>query len=411
MRGSNVRRLPRRPPPAAPAPVVVQPGAPDWTLLVLVAAIVAVGVVAVHSATAVEAVREAETLTDQFGILIRQATSLGVGLIVMWMGARLHYRVLRSWVLPVAMAAVFVMLGLLLFPNPLRGEPGPGGVAYRWLLDGPLRFQPAELAKVVLIIFGANMLDRKAKQVVGRGLTGPFLVYGGVMGAAFLLILKEPDLGTAMVVAGTAYFMLWAAELDWKWLLFCFVTGVGGLFGAAYVSEYRWERILSWLDPWLDAHGDSYQAVQGLIALANGGVLGVGLGQGVQKLGYLPEKHTDFILAVIAEETGLVGAGFVLLLFGLIAWRGYAIAAQAPDRFSSLVAAGITSMLVFQTFLNVAVISGLFPVTGVPMPFVSYGGTSLIVNLAAVGLLLGISRFRGGSERAATGRNRFARAE
>lgn len=383
----------------APVAVPSQRGAPDWVLLFLVAAITTIGLIAVFSATAADAARRNDMLSDQFSIVIRQTVSLGIGAAAMALGASLPYRYLRSWVLPAAMAAVFVMLALLLFPNPLRGEPGPGGIAYRWLFDGAFRFQPAELAKLVLVVFAANFLDKRARAITGRRFLEPLIVYGFVILVAASMILKEPDLGTAMVVAGTGFFMLLAAGMDWKWLTLCLAGGLGAILGAAYISEYRWQRILSWMDPWADAHGDSYQAVQGLIALARGGWFGTGLGQGVQKLGYLPEKHTDFVFAVLAEELGLLGAGALLLLFAFIAWRGYSIAAHAPDRFGSLLASGITTMVVFQAFMNVAVVSGLFPVTGVPMPFISYGGTSLIVCLGAMGILLGVSRYsREGAE-------------
>jgi cell division protein FtsW len=389
--GSSIR-LARQAGSQKASPAVTEPGAPDWVLLFLIIALCTAGLITVYSATAVESIRSAESLPEQFSVLYRQGTSLLIGLCLLGLGIFVHYRHLRGWILPLALLVVYLLLALLLFPNPLRGEPGPGGVAYRWLLDGSLRFQPAEVAKLVLVLFAANFLDKQWQQIAGRRFLGPFLVYGAVFGAAALMILREPDLGTAAVVAGTGFFMLVAAGMRWWWLALCAAGGAGGTFGLAYISPYRWQRVTAWLDPWADAHGDSYQSIQALIAIARGGWFGTGLGRGAQKLGYLPEQHTDFIIAVLAEELGLAGVAAVLLLFALLAWRGYLIAMRAPDRYSSLLASGITTMIVFQAFLNVAVVSGLFPVTGVPMPLISYGGSSLIVTLAGLGILLGISR-------------------
>ena len=291
--------------------------------MIAVILVTTVGLVMVFSATAADAARESGEFTEQFHLLIRQGISLVVGLVAMGIGLSLPYRFWRGWFLPLSLVTIFVMLALLLFPNPFRGEPGPGGIAYRWLLDGPLRFQPAEFAKIIIVLYAAHYLDRKAPHMSDLRNLRLWIPYLAVGGAMAVMILKEPDLGTTLVVAGVCFFMLWAANIDWKLLTLGFIGGLGAVYLAARLSPYRWLRITSWMYPWADAHGDAYQAVQGMIALARGGVFGSGLGQGVQKLGYLPEKHTDFIFAVIAEEMGLVGNIALLALFAVIAWRGY----------------------------------------------------------------------------------------
>lgn len=367
------------------------PGRPDYVLIAVLGVLLLLGLLMIYSATAVDQMAEGTPLR----LVRRQLQSLGIGLAGGLVISRIPYRFWRGRILPWMVLCSFIMLSLLLFPNPLRGEPGPGGIAYRWLLNGPLRFQPSELSKFAMIAFAANFLDRRVEAMQQRGKwLGNWLAYWGVIGITALMIIKQPDLGTALVILAVGYLMLLAAGMNLWAMVGTAVLGAAGVLLFAVSEPYRLERITSWLDPWPLARDSAYQAIQGFVALARGGLLGVGLGRSTQKLGNLPEHHTDYILAVLGEEFGLAGTLFLLLLYAMIAWRGFRIARLAPDRFGTLLATGLTTLVVFQGFLNVGVISGLLPVTGVPLPFMSYGGTSLIVNLATISVLVGISRYR-----------------
>ncbi len=265
--------------------------------------------------------------------------------------------------------------------------------ARRWLGAGPLTFQPSEFAKFGVIMFLADYFSRNPREVGSfwRGLVPPLMVLGVVAA----LIMLEPDLGTTMTTAGTAYFMLFAAGANLWHLAGLAGMGVSGILALAYIDPERWSRITSFLDPWNPdkAMSDGYQIIQALLAFGSGGLFGVGLGRSRQKFFYLPERHTDMIYAVLGEELGFIGAVLVLLLFVAFAWRGYRIAIQAPDRFTSLLAVGVTSLIVLQAAMNIGVVTASIPATGIPLPFLSYGGSSLLITLSGVGILLGVSRY------------------
>src|SRR6185437_15099892 len=261
--------------------------------------------------------------------------------------------------------------------------------AKRWLGAGPLQFQPSELMKIALVLYAATLLAKRPQRVHDlRQLSRPLLV---VVGGAILLVATQPDLGTAMVIAFITTALLVAAGIPMRNL--AIVAGSAFVLVAiwAIVKPYARARLTSFLDPWAHASGSGFQAVQGQIAIGSGGLFGVGPGESVQKIFYLPEAPTDFILAVIAEELGAIGVCALLFLYGLIAYAGLRAAKGARSLHSALIAVGVTALIVSQALLNVFAVLGLAPLTGVPLPFVSYGSSSLIVMLAAMGLLVNVA--------------------
>ncbi|MDR1160216.1 MAG: FtsW/RodA/SpoVE family cell cycle protein, partial [Syntrophomonadaceae bacterium] len=215
----------------------------------------------------------------------------------------------------------------------------------------------------------------------------------GISAVVCGLILAQPDLGTAFTLAGTVFFMLVVAGARWSHMGLLTISGLGLVAGAIAMESYRAKRFLAFLDPWKDAQGFGYQTIQSLYALGSGGLFGLGLGRSRQKYFYIPEKHTDFIFAILGEELGFLGVMVVLGLFVLIAWRGYKIALNAPDKFGNLLATGITTVIIFQALINIGVVAGCLPVTGITLPFISYGGSSLLFSMVGIGLLLNISRY------------------
>jgi cell division protein FtsW len=261
--------------------------------------------------------------------------------------------------------------------------------AKRWVGVGPIQFQPSELMKLSLVLYAVNLLATRPRQFrTLKGLVNPLLL---VAGAAALLVASQPDLGTALVIAFVLATLLIAAGVPTRNLMIITGWAVGAILLFAIIEPYRRARLTSFLHPWADAGGSGFQSVQGQIALGSGGFFGVGLGQSVQKVFYLPEAHTDFILAVIGEELGIAGVMGLLFLYGTIAYAGLRTAKAAVGEYAKLLAVGITALIVCQAMLNVFTVLGLAPLTGVPLPFISSGSSSLMVMLAAMGLLLNIA--------------------
>jgi cell division protein FtsW len=352
-------------------------------LLVAVLALVAIGVVMVYSASSVRALLSSN---DPARYGIAQAVFAAIGLSAMVVMSRIDFRVYRYFAIPAYVGAL-VLLALVLVPS-IGFEAGG---SRRWLqLPVIGNFQPAEVAKLAIILYLSHWLDRRGR--AAHGLRGGLIPFALLVAPGFLLIAAEPDLGTAgiyAVAAMSVFFMSGASLVG-------FVATAGAVAAAAVVfvsrTPYQLARVTTFLDPERDPLGAGYNAMQALMALAMGGLAGVGLGASRQKYLYLPAPSTDFIYAIIGEEWGLIGTLIVLVLFLVIAWQGYRIAVHAPDTFSGLLAAGITTWLVVQAVINMMVVTALWPVTGVPLPFISYGGTALIINLVAVGILLSISR-------------------
>lgn len=391
----RVVREPRRRPRKSPTAV-----ARTNVILVLIPAAVLtlLGVVEVFSASSVYAFT---TYDNSFWFLERQAVSAVIGVGAMVLAARMHHSAWRR--LSVPLVAISVVL-LLVALHPAAGTSVYG--ASRWIALGPLTLQPSELAKLAVIAFAASVLSRKGAKL--DDWLHVALPLGPVVLLVAAIVLLQRDLGTTVVLVGSVLLMLFVAGVRLRYLT---VTGLVAMGASAYLiagTAYRRARFLAFFDPWKDPRSTGYQLIQGLIAFGSGGWFGVGLGASRQKWQYLPNAHTDFIFAVLGEELGLLGELLVLVLFGTMIYGGIRIALRAPDTFGRLLAAGITGWIGLQAVVNLGAVTGLLPVTGVPLPFLSFGGSALIVTLAAVGILTSIARVsgRGGRSRTANGSGR-----
>ena len=363
----------------------------DKFLFMATLLLVCTSVVMVYSASAFVA---QERANDQWVFLFKQGTFALLGLFLVQFIMRIDYRHYRQpVVIWTGLALVGIALVAVLFGRPIKG-------ATRWLNIGGLGIQPSELAKIMIVIFVAALLERRMDRIDEPSYA--LLPIGVVLGATVGLVLIQPDLGTSVSIVMIAAVMIFAAGLSYRYIAVTGIFAVAGLFALVLTSEYRWRRVTSFLDPWADPLGGGYQMIQSMIAVGVGGVFGRGLMDGVQKLFFLPEPHNDFIYSVISEELGLVGATVVLACFCVITWRGMRTALRAPDRFGAFLALGLTTMIAFQAFFNISVVLGLLPTKGIPLPLVSYGGSSLLINLIGMGVLLNISQHASGSHTVVT---------
>jgi cell division protein FtsW len=351
-------------------------------LLTATLCLLAFGVVMVYSSSSASTLLQGRG--SGTGYLVKFVVYGALGLCVMRVLARDGIARVQGLVAPLLAVSFALVLAVHI---PHVGVTVNG--AKRWIGTGPLQFQPSELLKIALVLYGATLLARKPARVHDlRELAKPLLT---VVGAACLLVATQPDLGTAMVIGFTSCALLVAAGIPLRNLAVIAGSALAVVALYAIARPYARARLTSFLDPWAHASGSGFQAVQGQIAIGSGGLFGVGPGESVQKIFYLPEAHTDFILAVIGEELGVVGVSAVLFLYGLIAYAGLRAAKAARSLHSALIAVGMTSLIVSQALLNVFAVLGLAPLTGVPLPLVSYGSSSLIVTLAAMGLLLNVA--------------------
>jgi cell division protein FtsW len=365
----------------------VKRGQLEANLLVVVAlALLAFGLVMVYSATSASAAVGGE---DPGYYLKRQGLFAALGLVALVLAARWRYRKLRP-LAPTLLVGSFVLLaGVLVIGQQVNG-------ARRWINLGPASFQPSELAKLALVIWAAAYLARRGAPRTFVDLARPL---GIVLGLFWLLVLAEPDLGTAITAAVVMGGMLVVAGTPMRLLVRggALVAATGLL--AIWIEPYRRERVFAFIDPWQDSQGAGFQIVQAMIGMGSGGFFGRGLGEGVAKINYLPEAHTDMIAAVVGEELGLVGMTFLIVLYAVFTYAGVAIALACRDPFAKALAGGLTLLVSGQAAINLAAVVGIAPLTGITLPFVSYGGTSLVVVLGSVGILLNIAR--NGSEAAA----------
>ena len=376
----------------------------DQKLLALVTlGLVAFGLVMVYSATSASA---ALGDGDPMSYLKRQSVYALIGVVAMTALARFDYHRLRYLAVPLLLASLGLCLAVLVVAPEING-------ARRWFLLGPASFQPSELAKLALCLFAAAYLARRATPRTLGELARPL----GLVTAVFCgLILLEPDLGTTIALCAMVLAVLLVGAVPVRLVAVAALLAAGVGLIAIYAEPYRRARVFSFLDPWSDAQGSGFQIVQAMIGIGSGGITGGGLGEGVQKVLYLPEAHTDMIFAVIGEELGLVGSALVIAAFAAFAVAGFRIALRCRDPFGKLLAAGLTSLVCAQATINLAAVLGIAPLTGIPLPFVSYGGSSLVVLLAGVGILLNIAvngevvtaRVRDSGRR--NGRSRPARA-
>jgi cell division protein FtsW len=351
-------------------------------LLTATLCLLAFGAVMVYSASSATTVLQGHGYGS--GYLLKFVLYGAIGLVVMQLLARDGVSKVQSLTAPLLVVSFVLVLAVHV---PHLGVSVNG--ARRWLGTGPLQFQPSEIMKLALVLYAATLLARRPERVRDlEQLAKPLLI---VVGAACLLVFTQPDLGTAMVIAFTVSALLVAAGIPMRNLAILAAAVLGVVLLYALVRPYARARLTSFLDPWAHASSSGFQAVQGQIAIGSGGMFGVGPGQSVQKIFYLPEAPTDFILAVIAEELGAIGVCALLFLYGLIAYAGLRAAKAARSLYSSLIAIGVTALILTQAILNVFAVLGLAPLTGVPLPFVSYGSSSLIVMLAAMGLLLNVA--------------------
>jgi len=353
----------------------------DRVLFTATLLLVCVSVVMVYSASAVIAL---ERFQQPYLFLTKQALWSVLGLAVLGVAMRVDYRTYRNeafiWCL---LALVLLMLVAVLFSAPVNGTR-------RWFGVGGFGIQPSELAKVACVFFTALMLERRMHRI--DDLSYSLLPIGLIIGLVVALILLQPDFGTSMSLALVVAVMVFAAGLHYRYFVGLALVALPAIYLVLVAAPYRRRRLLAFWDPWADPLGDGFQIIQSLVAVGTGGVFGRGLMGGVQKLFYLPEPHTDFIYAVIGEELGLVGATAILLCFCVIAWRGLRISARAEDVFGSFVALGLTTMIAAQALVNISVVLGLIPTKGIPLPLVSFGGSSLLINLLGTGVLLNISQ-------------------
>jgi len=340
------------------------------------------GLVMVLSASQVTSLYDSES---PYSLFQRQAMWAGVGAVAFVVASRIDYRWLQRLAVPVLVLTVILLIAVLI-PGVGRRINGSS----RWLGVGPLVIQPGEIAKLAIVLFTADLLSRRTKQMHRPDITirPVMLIVGGLSG----LLLLQPKLGTTIVIAAVAILMLFVAGARLPHLALWTVAGTLIASIAAFGSDYRRARLLSFMDPWADPLGSGLQTIQSQIGIASGGWFGVGLGAGRAKWGFLPYAHSDFIFAIVAEEMGLIGAGALVLAFALVGYLGVRAALNAPDRFGLLLAAGLTSWLLIQAFMNIGMSIGLMPITGEPLPFVSAGGSSLVTTLAAAGVLTNIAK-------------------
>jgi cell division protein FtsW len=353
----------------------------DLVLVVVVLALTLLGIAMVYSASGIKAL---DALDDPRYFLGWQSLWATLGLIGMLVATRVDYHRYRVLALPLLVLATGLLVAVLV--------PGVGtsvNGAARWLRAGPVGIQPAEFAKLALILYLAFWLGARRDRIEHVGTAIGFVLVTGVIGA---LVFAEPDLGTAIVIGAIALAMYFIAGARlWMFAALAMLSGVLALAGALAHPE-RVERLLTFIDPWKDPRDAGYQAIQALYGLALGGLSGEGLGAGREKFGFLPFPYTDSIFAILGDELGLIGTLGVIMLFLVFAYRGVRIALRAPDPMGALIATGVTTWLVFQAWVNMAVVASLIPMTGITLPFISYGGSSLCVGLIAVGILLNVGR-------------------
>ena len=361
----------------------------DRTLLAVTMILALVGLVMVFSASAIVA---GNRFQDPGFYLKRQVAWLALGVLLMYLASRIDYIFWKKLSIPI-LACILVLLVMVLVPSFGMSAKG----ARRWLPLGPISVQPAEMVKLVAVMYLAAYLSKKADRITSfrDGLLPALIVIGLLSG----LVLLEPDLGTVVVLGLVTVGMCFLGGARLSHLMGLGLCAIPAVLALVLGSSYRRQRLMTFLAPWKDPSDSGFQITQSFLAFGSGGSFGVGLGEGKQKLYFLPEAHTDFVLALIGEELGLIGTATVILLFAFFVWRGVQIAARAREPFGRYLGMGITLLVGVQALVNAAVVTGLLPTKGLTLPFVSYGGSSLVVSLVGVGILLSISRDRhtGGS--------------
>jgi cell division protein FtsW len=351
-------------------------------LLVDVILLCVIGLVMVGSASSVVSI---STYGTPWAILIRELMWMAIGAVTLWLAVRFDYRKLRRWS-PLILLITFGLLFVVLVPG--LGVHAMG--SSRWVGFGQFRLQPSELMKLALTLFAADFIARRLDEdAADRRIIGPLLI---VTGFACILILAQPDMGTAMVLGFIALALLFVSGVRLGPVMKVMAALAGIALLVAVASPYRRARLLSFMDPSAHSSGSGYQVMQSLIGLGSGHFVGSGLGGGQAQWGFLPNAHTDFIFSVIGEQLGIVGAILVLFLLGSFMWLGIRAAVQSPDRFGALLSLGLVAWVGSETLINIGAVVGVLPVTGIPLPFISFGGSSLVITMVAAGILINVAR-------------------
>lgn len=363
-----------------------QSGRLDITFLSLVLILLTIGLVMLFSASYAYSL---EYYDNSYKFIVKQALFAGAGLLALFITSRINYHFWRkiSWV--VYIATTFVLLLLLILPPMVSGMS-----VKRWFAIGPVTFQPSEIAKFAIIILFSTLIAANQKLMKNWKFV---LFLFGVLGVTCLLVVLEPHLSATVLIAAIGVVLIYVGGLDRKVVILGIIIAVLGVAlvivtqSTGFIS-YGADRIKYWLDPWADATGEGFQTIQSLLAIGSGGVLGRGIGQSRQKYLWVPEPHNDFIFSIVCEELGLIGAIVIIILFALLVWRGFTIAMRSSDKFGSMLAIGLTFQVGLQAMLNIWVVTNTIPNTGISLPFFSYGGTSLLILLAEMGIVLSVSR-------------------
>ena len=352
------------------------------SLLIIVMILIAIGIVMIYSASAIYA---NEKMGDSLYFIKKHLIYLAAGIFMMLLVMAMDIQTLKRLSKPI-MAFSIILLVLVLIPHIGREAAG----ARRWFRIGPINFQPSELAKIAILVYLADLLTRKEKVIRSflYGYLPPVLALGFVLG----LVLLEPDLGTAIAISAIGLLMLFVSGVRPLYIFASIMASIPALYILLFRVPYRRKRMMIFLNPWSDKRGAGFQIIQSFIALGSGGIFGVGLGQSRQKLFYLPASHTDFIFSIIGEELGFIGAASVVVLFILFVWEGMKITFRAEGQFERLLSMSLVCLIALEAIINIGVTAGVLPTKGLPLPFISYGGTSLVFHLTAVGLLLNIAK-------------------
>ncbi|HDQ04526.1 MAG TPA: putative lipid II flippase FtsW [Deltaproteobacteria bacterium] len=363
------------------AAVKHESSSPDIILLFVTLVLITIGTTMIYSSSSIIAL---EKFSDSRYFIKKQIVFVFMGMLLMVLMTKIPYEHLKKLAYPGILLAI-ILLVLVLVP----GFGIKSGGAMRWLNVGGVSFQVTEMVKIAMVLFLSCLFARKTYQLknFNRGILLPLIVTVAIV----ILILLEPDFGAAVIIATIFLFMLCVAGARIRHLLFLSFLFVPAAVMLIFLKGYRLTRLTTFLDPWKDPSNTGWQIVQSLISFGSGGTFGVGIGEGMQKLFYLPEPHTDFILAIIAEESGFLGVSIVIAMFAVFALRGFMIAMKAPDFFGTLLAAGLTLVIALQAIVNIAGVMGLIPLKGLVLPFLSYGGTAFMMSMASVGILLNIS--------------------
>ncbi len=366
------------------------PGARGHVDIVLVGTLIALasfGTIVLFSASYAVGIRD---YNDGLYFIRRHLVFLAVGVLTLLVTSRLDYHVWRRFSVPAMAGTLLLLVAVLPLGQTVFG-------ARRWFSVGPVQMQPSEIMKFVLTLYMADLLDRKGSRI--RHFLNGAIPFAIILGTILFLVMLEPDLGTSTVIAVIGISLFLIAGADIRQLGLFLLSGAGAFAALAFTAPYRRERLLLFLHPERDLRDAGWQLWQARIALGDGGIFGLGLGASRQKFSWLPAAHTDAIFAVLGEELGLIGCAVVIGLFGMAAIQGYRTALRAPDRFGAIMATGITTWLVFQALINIGGVTTAIPFTGVPLPLFSYGGSSLVVTLGALGVLINISRLEARAER------------